>query len=275
MDRGAWRATVHGVARVGCDLVTRPRSDVSGYFSPLFGLLNTSSLWHCLITKKINKDKEKTAKACLQTCLLLMMQLSLRWNLLLIWIYCPSVLLAPLKWRFASVSLLYLSLPVCCSNAHPTHQSCDFRMMEGCLDLHICIEPTQTLYGLHPFPISFSLRRVHVSSQPDKRSWHHLWCSLLYDDLICICYHVTLPSFLPWLLLRSTAGTSISEWGPHRALCSSLHPVLASAQPASLSPALKTSLLISKAFNSIQFSTMYNPCLTFKVLFKLFLCIQH
>ena len=24
MDRGAWRATVHGVARVGHDLVTKP-----------------------------------------------------------------------------------------------------------------------------------------------------------------------------------------------------------------------------------------------------------
>ena len=26
MDRGAWRATVHEVARVGCDLVTKPPS---------------------------------------------------------------------------------------------------------------------------------------------------------------------------------------------------------------------------------------------------------
>ena len=25
MDRGAWQAAVHGIARVGCDLVTRER----------------------------------------------------------------------------------------------------------------------------------------------------------------------------------------------------------------------------------------------------------
>ena len=29
MDRGAWRATVHGVARVGHDLATKPPPDVS------------------------------------------------------------------------------------------------------------------------------------------------------------------------------------------------------------------------------------------------------
>ena len=28
MDRGAWRAIVHGVARVGHDLVTKPRHQV-------------------------------------------------------------------------------------------------------------------------------------------------------------------------------------------------------------------------------------------------------
>ena len=24
MDRGAWKVTVHGLARIGCDLVTKP-----------------------------------------------------------------------------------------------------------------------------------------------------------------------------------------------------------------------------------------------------------
>ena len=138
MDRGAWRATVYGAARVGYDLVTSPQK---WYKWVLF-----SSLWLIKYLKSLTlpyskENKQRQGENCqgerlalspweqvscslwksgLQTWLLSMMRLSLKWNLLLLCVYCPPVLLSPLKWRFASLFLLYLSLPVSCSNApHP------------------------------------------------------------------------------------------------------------------------------------------------------------
>ena len=163
-------------------------------------------------------------KSGLQTWLLSMMRLSLKWNLLLLWVYCPPVLLAPLKWRFASLFLLYLSLPVSYSNAPHPPNTCHVtsEWWKAVWTCTFALNQLRLYTDFTPSLSSFSLRRVHVSSQPDARSWHHSRCSLLYDCLICICHHTTLLSFLPWLLLRSTAGTSISEWGPPRGLCSSL-----------------------------------------------------
>ena len=38
MDRGAWQATVHGVARVGCDLATKERREQK-HFSIIFTVI--------------------------------------------------------------------------------------------------------------------------------------------------------------------------------------------------------------------------------------------
>lgn len=131
---------------------------------------------------------------------------------------------------------------------------------------------------------SFPLRDVQDSSQPNAKSWHHFWFKLLHDGIVCIYHHVTLLIFLPSLPLSSTTETPLSEWDLCNGLCSSLHPALVSTHPASLSPALVTSLLISKPFSSSQFATIQNPCLTFKVFCKLsvstssaltFMSIQH
>ena len=45
MDRGAWRATVHGVARVGYDLATKPTMNV--YHKGMMARSNSKS---CLLT---------------------------------------------------------------------------------------------------------------------------------------------------------------------------------------------------------------------------------
>ena len=57
MDRGAWRATVHGVARVGHNLVTKPPPPPRQTFSKSMSsiLWQFSSLFSLLTVDKITK----------------------------------------------------------------------------------------------------------------------------------------------------------------------------------------------------------------------------
>ena len=52
MDRGAWKVTVHGVARVGHDLVTTP--------SLICGILNTTQMNLSTKRKQIHRHREQT-----------------------------------------------------------------------------------------------------------------------------------------------------------------------------------------------------------------------
>ena len=53
MDRGAWQTTVHGVARVGHDLVTKPHSSFTGNSFHLLMPLLEQRILMCRIQDRI------------------------------------------------------------------------------------------------------------------------------------------------------------------------------------------------------------------------------
>ena len=58
MNRGAWQATVHGVARVRYDLATKPPPPSRVFIFCLFCLCLSFGLWKDLIGRNVEKDHE-------------------------------------------------------------------------------------------------------------------------------------------------------------------------------------------------------------------------
>ena len=60
MDRGAWQATVHGVARVGHDLATNPPKATDSVLS--------HTLLSCFAATETSTRQKKLTVHCLQAC---------------------------------------------------------------------------------------------------------------------------------------------------------------------------------------------------------------